>query len=171
MKKVVLLSTIMLLSACASTQDQQKDNADMNSEAKKQQVETSNVDTENIQKYSVKDFNQFAKNNILYFDFDSSKIVGKKLIRSYVENINKIDGLNKIVISGYCDERGSNEYNDKLGQKRSDAVKNVLIENGLNDNIDVVTISNGKRKFKKYSNDFEQNQQANRKAEVFAYQK
>lgn len=169
MKKVVLLSTIMLLSACASTQNKQTDSKSVNVKEEKQQVETSNVSTENVQKYTVKDFNKFAKNNILYFDFDSSKIVGKKLIRNYVENINKIDGLNKIVISGYCDERGSNEYNDKLGQKRSDAVKSVLLENGLNNEIDVVTISNGKRKFKKYSNDFEKNQQANRKAEVVAY--
>ena len=169
MKKVVLLSTIMLLSACASTQNKQTDSKSVNVKENKQQVETSNVNTANVQKYTVKDFNKFAKNNILYFDFDSSKIVGKKLIRSYVENINKIDGLNKIVISGYCDERGSNEYNDKLGQKRSDAVKSVLLENGLNNEIDVVTISNGKRKFKKYSNDFEENQQANRKAEVVAY--
>ena len=169
MKKVVLLSTIMLLSACASAQNKQTDSKSVNVKEEKQQVETSNVSTESVQKYTVKDFNKFAKNNILYFDFDSSKIVGKKLIRSYVENINKIDGLNKIVISGYCDERGSNEYNDKLGQKRSDAVKSVLLENGLNNEIDVVTISNGKRKFKKYSNDFEENQQANRKAEVVAY--
>jgi peptidoglycan-associated lipoprotein len=33
----------------------------------------------------------------------------------------------KIVIGGYCDERGSNEYNLALGQNRADAAKNALV--------------------------------------------
>ena len=33
----------------------------------------------------------------------------------------------KILIGGYCDERGSNEYNLALGQNRADAAKNALI--------------------------------------------
>lgn len=37
----------------------------------------------------------------------------------------------KIVIGGYCDERGSNEYNLALGQNRADAAKNALITAGV----------------------------------------
>ena len=37
----------------------------------------------------------------------------------------------KIVIGGYCDERGSNEYNLTLGQNRADAAKNALITAGV----------------------------------------
>jgi peptidoglycan-associated lipoprotein len=37
----------------------------------------------------------------------------------------------KVVIGGYCDERGSNEYNLALGQNRADAVKNALITAGV----------------------------------------
>jgi len=37
----------------------------------------------------------------------------------------------KIVIGGYCDERGSNEYNLALGQNRADAAKNALIAAGV----------------------------------------
>jgi peptidoglycan-associated lipoprotein len=36
-----------------------------------------------------------------------------------------------IVIGGYCDERGSNEYNLALGQNRADAAKNALISAGV----------------------------------------
>jgi peptidoglycan-associated lipoprotein len=36
-----------------------------------------------------------------------------------------------IVIGGYCDERGSNEYNLALGQNRADAAKNALITAGV----------------------------------------
>ncbi len=37
----------------------------------------------------------------------------------------------KILIGGYCDERGSNEYNLALGQNRADAAKNALIQAGV----------------------------------------
>jgi peptidoglycan-associated lipoprotein len=37
----------------------------------------------------------------------------------------------KIVIGGYCDERGSNEYNLALGQSRADAAKNALVTAGV----------------------------------------
>jgi peptidoglycan-associated lipoprotein len=37
----------------------------------------------------------------------------------------------KVVIGGYCDERGSNEYNLALGQNRADAARNALISAGV----------------------------------------
>jgi len=37
----------------------------------------------------------------------------------------------KMVIGGYCDERGSNEYNLALGQNRADAAKNALVTAGV----------------------------------------
>jgi peptidoglycan-associated lipoprotein len=37
----------------------------------------------------------------------------------------------KITIGGYCDERGSNEYNLALGQNRADAAKNALVTAGV----------------------------------------
>jgi peptidoglycan-associated lipoprotein len=37
----------------------------------------------------------------------------------------------KILIGGYCDERGSNEYNIGLGQNRADSTKKALIDAGI----------------------------------------
>jgi peptidoglycan-associated lipoprotein len=37
----------------------------------------------------------------------------------------------KIVIGGYCDERGSDEYNLALGQNRADAAKKALVTAGV----------------------------------------
>ena len=37
----------------------------------------------------------------------------------------------KILIGGYCDERGSNEYNLALGQNRGDSTKKALIDAGI----------------------------------------
>ena len=51
----------------------------------------------------------------------------------------------KIVIGGYCDERGSNEYNLALGQSRADAAKNALVAAGVAANR-IRVISYGKEK-------------------------
>ena len=51
----------------------------------------------------------------------------------------------KVVIGGYCDERGSNEYNLALGQNRADAAKNALVSAGVAANR-IRTISYGKEK-------------------------
>jgi len=51
----------------------------------------------------------------------------------------------RIVIGGYCDERGSNEYNLGLGQNRADAAKNALVSAGVAANR-IRSISYGKEK-------------------------
>jgi peptidoglycan-associated lipoprotein len=51
----------------------------------------------------------------------------------------------RVVIGGYCDERGSNEYNLALGQKRADAVKDALVTAGVAANR-IRVISYGKEK-------------------------
>jgi len=51
----------------------------------------------------------------------------------------------KVVIGGYCDERGSNEYNLALGQNRADAAKNALVAAGVAANR-IRVVSYGKEK-------------------------
>jgi peptidoglycan-associated lipoprotein len=51
----------------------------------------------------------------------------------------------RIVIGGYCDERGSNEYNLGLGQNRADAAKNALVTAGVGGNR-IRVVSYGKEK-------------------------
>jgi peptidoglycan-associated lipoprotein len=51
----------------------------------------------------------------------------------------------KVVIGGYCDERGSNEYNLALGQNRADAARNALVTAGVAANR-IRVISYGKEK-------------------------
>jgi peptidoglycan-associated lipoprotein len=51
----------------------------------------------------------------------------------------------KVVIGGYCDERGSNEYNIALGQNRADAAKNALVQAGVAANR-IRVVSYGKEK-------------------------
>jgi peptidoglycan-associated lipoprotein len=51
----------------------------------------------------------------------------------------------KIVIGGYCDERGSDEYNLALGQNRAQATKSALVTAGVAENR-IRIISYGKEK-------------------------
>ncbi|MGD0628929.1 MAG: peptidoglycan-associated lipoprotein Pal [Terracidiphilus sp.] len=51
----------------------------------------------------------------------------------------------KVAIGGYCDERGSNEYNIALGQNRADAAKNALVQAGVAANR-IRVVSYGKEK-------------------------
>ena len=67
----------------------------------------------------------------IFFDYDTSDIrtdAQSTLSRdaSYLVSHPDI----KIVIGGYCDERGSNEYNIGLGQGRADSTKNALVTAG-----------------------------------------
>jgi outer membrane protein OmpA-like peptidoglycan-associated protein len=48
------------------------------------------------------------------------------------------------LLSGHCDERGSDEYNLELGQRRADAVKAYLVENYNIEANRIQTISKGK---------------------------
>lgn len=51
----------------------------------------------------------------------------------------------KILIAGYCDDRGSAEYNLALGQNRANAAKTALVQSGVNASR-IRTISYGKEK-------------------------
>jgi peptidoglycan-associated lipoprotein len=51
----------------------------------------------------------------------------------------------KVLIGGYCDERGSNEYNLTLGQNRAESVKKALVQAGVAENR-LRVVSYGKEK-------------------------
>ena len=51
----------------------------------------------------------------------------------------------KVVVGGYCDERGSTEYNLALGENRASSVKKTLIAGGVSADR-IRTVSYGKEK-------------------------
>ena len=68
----------------------------------------------------------------IFFDYDSYDIRSDAQTTlshdaSYLVSHPNIN----IVIGGYCDERGSNEYNLALGQNRADSAKNALVNAGV----------------------------------------
>jgi len=73
--------------------------------------------------------------NHVLFDFDSStvKAAGKSEVANVAKILKEYSGDN-ITIEGHTDNRnrsGDPNYNTKLGQRRADAVKQVLLDNGI----------------------------------------
>ena len=68
----------------------------------------------------------------IYFDFDKSSIKTKyNNIIDEVYEKSKQDSNKQIIIKAYTDPIGPSEYNLKLSQRRSDAIKNDLIKKGI----------------------------------------
>lgn len=68
----------------------------------------------------------------IYFDFDKYVIKpeGREALKRNAEWLQKNPGK-KVVVEGNCDERGTNEYNMALGQRRADAAAKFLTDLGI----------------------------------------
>lgn len=69
----------------------------------------------------------------IFFDFDRAEIRPDAIpvLLENIEQIKKEPELN-IVIQGYADIRGTDEYNKRLAKRRADATKRFLIRHGIN---------------------------------------
>ena len=68
----------------------------------------------------------------VFFDYNRSAV--RDDFRSILEKNASILKANKavsVVIEGHCDERGTSEYNIGLGESRASAVKNYLVNSGI----------------------------------------
>src|SRR3990167_6110079 len=66
----------------------------------------------------------------IMFDFDKYNIRGDQEFVMW-RNIVTIGTRRDLILEGYCDERGTSEYNLALGQRRADAVRKALIQRGV----------------------------------------
>jgi peptidoglycan-associated lipoprotein len=69
----------------------------------------------------------------VYFDYDSAAIKSdqRPVLQGDASKIGQNSGWKMIVIEGHCDERGSEEYNLALGERRAAAVKQYLVDSGV----------------------------------------
>ncbi|HOV32689.1 MAG TPA: peptidoglycan-associated lipoprotein Pal [Candidatus Hydrogenedens sp.] len=68
----------------------------------------------------------------VYFDFDSAALRPDAIaiLQKNVEKIKQVPGV-IIQLAGHCDERGTQEYNLALGERRALAVRDYLIKLGI----------------------------------------
>ncbi|HLJ78303.1 MAG TPA: peptidoglycan-associated lipoprotein Pal [Acidobacteriaceae bacterium] len=82
----------------------------------------------------------------VYYDYDSYEVRpdAQSTIQADANFLNQHPNL-KVVIGGYCDERGSTEYNLALGENRANAAKQALVNAGVSPDR-LRTVSYGKEK-------------------------
>jgi peptidoglycan-associated lipoprotein len=77
----------------------------------------------------------------VYFEFDSFSLSeeARKILSSSAEWLKAHSSL-KVLIEGHCDERGTEEYNLALGEKRAKSVRDYLMQLGVpSDNLSTIS--------------------------------
>lgn len=103
--------------------------------------------------------------NKLNFDFDKSVVKEKyyELLRN-VKEYAEVNNLN-LVIVGHTDSKGSDAYNMKLGMRRAVAVRDKLVEFGLNP-ARIIGVESMGEKQPIATNETEQGRAENRRIEI-----
>ncbi|MDD5668575.1 MAG: OmpA family protein, partial [Candidatus Omnitrophica bacterium] len=75
---------------------------------------------------------KIIKNVKIYFNFNKTDIRddASSILNEAVRALNKNPKAD-ILITGNCDTRGSETYNEKLGRRRADAVKQYILDKGI----------------------------------------
>jgi len=82
----------------------------------------------------------------VFFAFDRSDISAeaREILTRQADWLRRYPNVS-VTIEGHCDERGTREYNLALGERRAQAVKNVLVASGIPASR-ISTISYGKER-------------------------
>ena len=81
----------------------------------------------------------------VYFEFDRAEIRNdaRSVLRGNADSLKQND--HRVTIEGHCDERGDEEYNLALGERRASAVKRYLVNLGISSS-QLSTLSYGESK-------------------------
>jgi peptidoglycan-associated lipoprotein len=122
------------------------------------------TEEEIIEKASLEEINSKGYLKLVNFDYDKYAIKDemKPLLQQNAEWLLRNSRI-QIAVEGHCDERGTEEYNMALGEKRAKAAQAYLVSLGVPAER-IVTISYGKSKLMIVGNSEEDHYQ-NRRAE------
>jgi len=113
------------------------------------------------------DFNEMGDDltMVIYFDFDQSELRAEyaDVLQAHASNLAG-DSRASIRLEGHADERGSREYNIGLGERRSQAVRRLLLIQGASPD-QISTVSFGEERPAAFGSD-EESYQLNRRVEI-----
>lgn len=80
----------------------------------------------------IEDGDSLLADRVVYFEFDSSRVQDeyRKLLRRHAEYLTRYSDVD-VRLEGHTDERGSREYNIGLGERRAEAVRDMLRAYGV----------------------------------------
>ncbi len=128
---ILLVTALAFLAGCASTdQPVEEPDAGMDSEFSDGSADTSVPDSR-ARDTAVSDALRDIDIAPVYFDFDSYEIRKEfgDVLRTAARALKQSDA--NVVIEGHTDERGSDEYNMALGERRAAAVRKYLYNLGV----------------------------------------
>ena len=113
----------------------------------------------------LKDPSNILSRRSVYFDYDSNVVKDeyKPLVSAHAKYLSD-QRSQRVTIQGNTDERGSREYNIALGQRRADAVKQMMTLSGA-PSAQIETVSFGEEKPRAQGNS-EQSYAENRRADI-----
>lgn len=137
MKPVVTGAVVLafVFSGCTHTK---KETAEM--EPPEEAIEKAEVDEGALEELPVEVVSNLSN---IYFDFDKSVLTSESIRELKTIGAWLLENPNtKIRIEGNCDERGADEYNLALGERRATSAKNFLVNLGVAPE-KIITISFG----------------------------
>ena len=148
LRPVVLVTLAALLAAACASPRARKNAADQKNAAanKGGESESGAAPDVNVEEASLrgKDFQSVDALETIHFDYDSASLKDEQLqtLKNNAEYLKAHAGI-EVLVAGFCDERGTIEYNLALGQKRAKEVREYYIRLGVPGK-SVATISYGK---------------------------
>ena len=136
---VVTAVALFLLAGCTYTKKETVEIAEVPREG----IESVEVDEDMLEELPVEVVRNLSN---IYFDFDSAalQVQAKQELQKISTWLSQ--NLDKTIrIEGNCDERGTEEYNLALGERRAVAAKNYLVSLGIPPK-NITTISFGEEK-------------------------
>jgi len=95
-------------------------------------VDENALSSEEIQAEKIEKWNKQEVLEDIYFGFDKASLSSesREVLANHARWI-KNNSEVKVIIQGHCDERGTEQYNMALGDRRANAVKSYLISLGV----------------------------------------
>jgi peptidoglycan-associated lipoprotein len=152
-----MFAVVGLLAGCSSTPTKEQDGAKVEDRTPTvgavqppvkapSDASTAGVKPQTTTGDPLKDPNSVLSRRSVFFDYDSNVVKEefKPLVSAHAGYISK-NRQQKMTIQGNTDERGSREYNLALGQRRADAVKQMMTLLGA-PSAQIETVSFGEEK-------------------------
>ena len=145
---VAILPLVLLLNGCGTTGESEQetqgevagggaaggDEAAAAAAKAQQEAEAAKKAEEEEAARKQQEAESLLNNRVVYFEFDSSVVHDDAvaLLKAHAQNISA-KGVS-VTVEGHADERGTREYNIALGERRADAVRRILMANGVSAN-------------------------------------
>ena len=102
---------------------------------------------------------------LVYFEFDRADLTpaARKALDSWAATY--ADNKGQLMIRGFCDARGTDDYNDQLSERRAEAVQNYLLKKGIPEKAIVMKKGFGERE-PLNGNATDEERQQNRRVEL-----